>query len=112
MIDAGRKRSHAASWIESSLLRGLILAVAMAAPWTSVVCAAEPGIITSLRAIRSLSKAQAQSGLPVAFEATVTYYTGSGVDLFVQDDGQAIYVETKPYKDLAPGDRVLVRGTT
>ena len=112
MKDAGRKRLHAASWYGSSLMRGLILAVAMAAPWTSVIWAGEPGIITSLRAIRSLSKAQAQSGLPVAFEATVTYYTGSGVDLFVQDDGQAIYVETKPYKDLVPGDRVLVRGTT
>ena len=112
MNHAGRKRSHAASWIESSLLRGLFLAVAMVAPWTSVVWAADPSPINSLRAIRALSKAEAQSGLPVAFEATVTYYNRADVDLFVQEDGQAIYVETKPYKDLAPGDRVLVRGTT
>ena len=84
----------------------LILALAPVAE------AAEPSVLTTLHAIHSLSKADSQKGLPVAFEATVTYYTRSGVDLFVQDGSEAIYVETKPLQDLALGDRVLVRGKT
>jgi diguanylate cyclase (GGDEF)-like protein len=84
----------------------LILALA------PVAGAAEPAVLTTLHAIHSLSKADAQKGLPVAFEATVTYYTRSGVDLFVQDGGEAIYVETRQLQDLTPGDRVLVRGRT
>ena len=68
--------------------------------------------VTSIHAIHILPKAEAQTGLPVAFEATVTYYNRSDVDLFVQDGGEAIYVETKPGEDLVPGDRVRVRGKT
>jgi diguanylate cyclase (GGDEF)-like protein len=68
--------------------------------------------LTSIHAIHILPKSEAQTGLPVAFEATVTYYNRSDVDLFVQDGGEAIYVETKPGEDLVPGDRVRVRGKT
>ncbi len=50
--------------------------------------------------------------MPVAFEATVTYYDKTNVDLFVQDGNDAIYVETKTNEDLVTGDRVLVRGKT
>jgi diguanylate cyclase (GGDEF)-like protein len=89
-----------------------ISALAIILGFTSAAWAAEPGAITTLHAIHALSKADAQKGLQVAFEATVTYYTRTGVDLFVQDGGEAIYVETKPFQDLAPGDRVLVRGKT
>jgi diguanylate cyclase (GGDEF)-like protein len=74
--------------------------------------AADPGTLTTLHSVHSLSKADAQKGLPVSFEATVTYYTRSGVDLFVQDGGEAIYVETKPLQDFLPGDRVRVTGKT
>jgi len=79
---------------------------------TQVIWAAEPAVLKTLHAVHSLSTADAQKGLPVAFEATVTYYTRTGVDLFVQDGNEAIYVETKPLQNLAPGDRVLVRGKT
>lgn len=51
-------------------------------------------------------------GLEVAFEATVSYYNGTDLDLFVQDGSEAIYVVGQPNQDLAPGDRVLVRGKT
>ena len=78
----------------------------------SVAWAAEPGALTTLHAIHVLSKADAAKGLPVAFEATVTYYNRTDVDLFVQDGNEAIYVGTKPNLDLAPGDRVLVVGKT
>ncbi len=112
MKDARRKRSHATRWLEDSLFLRIILAVAIAAAWSSAAFAEQPAGLTSLHAIHSLTKAQAREGLPVAFEATVTYYNRSGIDLFVQDGDAAIYVETKGYEDLAPGDRVLVGGKT
>jgi diguanylate cyclase (GGDEF)-like protein len=98
--------------MEGMLTRFLILAVALGISGSFENLAAEPSAITSLHAIHTLSKAQARAGLPVAFEATITYYNKSAVDLFVQDGDEAIYVETKGYEDLAPGDRVLVRGKT
>jgi diguanylate cyclase (GGDEF)-like protein len=74
--------------------------------------AADPAPLTTLHAIRALTLSEAQKGLPVAFEATVTYYNPIDVDLFVQDGDDAIYVEAKTSEALLPGDRVLVRGKT
>jgi diguanylate cyclase (GGDEF)-like protein len=112
--EAGATSVRAAGPTETSFTRILFFAFAMAVAWTSAACAEEAGagVVTSLHAIHNLTKAQAESGLPVAFEATVTYYNKSAVDLFVQDGDEAIYVETKGNDDLAPGDRVLVRGKT
>jgi diguanylate cyclase (GGDEF)-like protein len=88
-----------------------ISAVAVILATCSAVWAAAPSdTLTSLRQITALSNAQAGNGLPVAFEATVTYtvdYT-----LFVQDDGVGIYVGIKPDVVLVPGDRILVQGKT
>jgi diguanylate cyclase (GGDEF)-like protein len=92
--------------------RALTLAVVMAAAFAAAASAAEREPLTTIHAIKSLSKADARAGLSVAFEATVTYYNKTDVDLFVQDGQEAIYVETKPGKHLSPGDRVLVRGKT
>ena len=111
-MGAGAVRIRAARSLGSALTQNLLLLFAMAAAWTSIAWTAEPNTLTTLRAIRALSKAEARSGLPVAFEATVTYYNKSDVDLFVQDGDEAIYIETKPNEDLASGDRVLVRGKT
>jgi diguanylate cyclase (GGDEF)-like protein len=94
------------------MIRTLILAVSMVAVSATAATAAGPGTLTTLHAIRSLTKAEASRGLLVAFEATVTYYNKTDVDLFVQEGNDAVYVETKPNEDLAPGDRVLVRGKT
>jgi len=72
-----------------------------------------PPTLTSLRVIHSLTREESGLSLPVAFEATVTYYDNSGgTDLFVQDGGVAIYVYAKPGAGLVPGDRVMVRGRT
>ena len=76
----------------------------------NVALAIEPGTLTTLHAIHSLTKAQAAAAPSAAFEATVTYYDTSDVDLFVQEGGEAIYVETKAHQDLRPGDRVLIHG--
>jgi diguanylate cyclase (GGDEF)-like protein len=80
--------------------------------WAVVARAAAPAPITTLRALHALTNAEAANGFPVAFEATVTYYAKGDVDLFVQDGELAIYVETFRGANIAPGDRVLVRGKT
>jgi len=73
---------------------------------------AQPAPISSLKTLHNLTNEQAGHSLPVAFEATVTYYAKGGFDLFVEDDGLAIYVQSFTNLDLVPGDRVLVRGKT
>ena len=40
---------------------------------SSIACAAEPAPLTSLRAIRAITNAEASHAPPVAFEGTVTY---------------------------------------
>jgi diguanylate cyclase (GGDEF)-like protein len=74
--------------------------------------AAGPAPLTSLRAIRALTNVEANHSLPVAFEATVTFFRGSERTMFVQDGNAAIYVSPPPNARFAPGDRVLVIGTT
>jgi diguanylate cyclase (GGDEF)-like protein len=80
--------------------------------WGQAARASDPDARTTLRALHALTNAEASQGLPVAFEATVTYYNPHDSDLFVQDGSLAIYVETQPGGSWLPGDRVLVRGTT
>ncbi|HUN85023.1 MAG TPA: GGDEF domain-containing protein [Terracidiphilus sp.] len=91
-------------------MKGLILLLAVLHPlrmWP------EETTLTTLNAIHSLADAEAKRGVPVLFEATVTYYDNSGgTDLFVEDQGRAIYVYTKPGAGLVPGDRVLIKGRT
>jgi diguanylate cyclase (GGDEF)-like protein len=74
--------------------------------------AAEPGILTTLQAIQTLTNAEASHSPTVAFEATVGYSRGYEKQLFVQDGGVAIYVRTPTTTQFAPGDRILVRGVT
>ena len=93
-------------------LRVLAIVLALAVGWGVLPLAAQGTPLTSLRSIRAMNEAEVRKGVSVAFEATVTYYNRSDVDLFVQDGDDAIYVETHPDEDLVPGDRVLVRGKT
>ncbi len=93
-------------------MKKALKALAMILGCASVAWAAEPGALTTVHAIHSLTKAEAAKGLPVAFEGTVTYYNRNDIDLFVQDGDEAVYVETKAQLDIAPGDWVLVRGVT
>ncbi len=93
-------------------MKRLIHSIAIVLAWTSTACAVEPGALTTLRAIHALSNAEASHVLPVAFEATVTYFRDDLNRLFVQDSNLAIYVHAPKGAGLIPGDRVLVRGTT
>src|SRR5579863_6019695 len=74
--------------------------------------AQQPKPLTSLAAVHAISNATAAQSIPVAFEGTVTYYENGNVDLFVQDQNTAIYVETTANLKLITGDRVLVEGIT
>jgi len=112
MKEAGAIRLSGKGSIGRALTRSLVLAVVILSASSLLTRAAEPIALTSIHAIHTLTKAQAGGGLPVAFEATVTYYNRNDIDLFVQDGDEAIYVETKGYEDLTLGDRVLVRGKT
>ena len=78
----------------------------------SSACVAQPATLTSLRAIHALTNAEASQHLPVAFEATVTYYRGYETNLFVQDGEFAIYIQAPADLHLLPGDRILVQGKT
>jgi hypothetical protein len=87
-------------------MKKLISAIAVFFLCCMAAPAAVPGPLTSLRAIHALTNAQASQALPVAFEATVTYFRWYESTLFVQDDGVALYVQTPPGAKVAPGDRV------
>ena len=91
-------------------MKRLILAVAIVFGWASAAWAAGPSPLTDLRAITALSNAEASHHLPVAFEATVSYFPGYESLLFVQDGDAGIFVLAPMNVRLAAGDRVLVRG--
>jgi diguanylate cyclase (GGDEF)-like protein len=78
----------------------------------ATVLQAAPAPLTTLHAVKLLSNADAAQGLPVAFEATVTYFRGYQNELFVQDGQDAIFVKADTGAALVPGDRVLVKGMT
>ena len=80
---------------------------------SSSMAKAAPGTLTDLQSIHALTNAEASKAIPVAFEATVTYYRAYEEVLFVQDGNAAIYVQ--PPDTLAkvvPGDRILIHGKT
>ncbi len=91
-------------------MKRLISIAAFFSGWATVACAAVP--LTTLHSIHSLTNAEAGKALPVAFEATITYYNPKDIDMFVQDGDEAIYVQATKGAGLARGDRVLVRGHT
>ncbi len=59
-----------------------------------------------------MTNAEAGQGLPVAFEATVTYFRNYEKTMFVQDGDVAIYVQATTAAKLVPGDRIFIKGTT
>jgi diguanylate cyclase (GGDEF)-like protein len=94
-------------------MKRLIFTIAIILGWAVVAWgAAEPAPLTTLQAIHSLSNVEASQSLPVAFEATVTYFRGYEDFMFVQDEDSAVFVHLRVIPTLVPGDRVLVRGTT
>src|SRR5579863_355851 len=93
-------------------IRNSVAAFAIALGSAASVWATSAPVLTTLHAIHVLTNAEASYRLPVAFEATVTYYRGYENNLFVEEGGEAIYVQAPTDAKLVPGDRVLVRGKT
>jgi diguanylate cyclase (GGDEF)-like protein len=90
----------------------LLAMVPLASAATPAPSAAPPPAQTiGLHAAATLTNAQASQHPTAVFQATVTYYRSYDKDLFVQDGSDAIYVHPKASFNLAPGDRVVVRGT-
>ncbi len=93
-------------------MKRLVLRFVVALASFSMAWASVPAINTTVRDIRSLSRAEADRGRPVVFEATVTYFRPEVHDLFVQDGNAGIFIETSTSQNLTPGDRVRIKGTT
>ena len=93
-------------------MKRLIPPLALVLGWAAAACALAPAPLKTLRAIDELTNTEAGKEAPVDFEATVTYFRGSEATLFVQDDGQAIFVMPPGELSLAPGDRVRIQGVT
>ena len=85
--------------------------VALIFACASTAWGADPAATTTLSAIHAMTNADVTPGLPVAFEATVTYFRGYERALFVQDGDVAIFVKATTEAKLVTGDRILVRGT-
>ncbi|MGB7267403.1 MAG: GGDEF domain-containing protein [Terracidiphilus sp.] len=94
-------------FIKPHLFGAIILSSAAA-----VASAAAPTPLTSLASIHRLTNVEASKALPVAFEATVTYFSQPRGNLFVQDGHTGIYVWGASSAKVSPGDRVLVKGVT
>ena len=94
------------------MMKRLIPVIAILLGWASAAWAAAPAPLTTVQAIRALTNVEASMGLPVAFQATVTYNRSYERLLFVQDGDAAIYIGYPTPLKLVPGDRVVVRGKT
>jgi diguanylate cyclase (GGDEF)-like protein len=93
-------------------MKRLLSTLAILFACAAIAWAVAPAPLTTLRAVTALSNAEASRGLPVDFEATVTYYRDPEHTLFVQDGDSAIFVYQLKNLNLVPGDRILVRGKT
>jgi hypothetical protein len=101
-----------AFWKSGLRMKRSLLAIAIVFGWTVEICASSPAPLATLRAVHALSNDEASGALPVAFEATITYLPDYEKAMFVQDGGDAIYVEGAVDPALKVGDRVLVKGAT
>jgi hypothetical protein len=97
--------------VKSVLIRRVVFPAAILFAFVPVASAAPPAPPIGLHAAATITNDEAAKHPPVAFEATVTYYHSHDGDLFVQDGDDAIFVFAPKALKLAPGDRILVRGT-
>jgi diguanylate cyclase (GGDEF)-like protein len=93
-------------------MRVLTAIAAVLLTGASAAWAGGPAPLTSLRAVRALSNAEAAQELPVSIQATVTYYRSYEHTLFVQDGADAIYVQAPEGLKIAAGDLVEIEGST
>ncbi len=69
--------------------------------------------LTRIEQIRSLSPAEANRGYPARIKGVITYYGGTGLELFIQDQTGGIYIDTaESVGNVHAGDLVEVAGFT
>jgi diguanylate cyclase (GGDEF)-like protein len=93
-------------------MKRTIAAIAVLLGCSTSLHGAAPAPLTSLRAIKSVTNAEASHALPVSFTGTVTYFRSYERTMFVQDGDWAIYVQANTDKKFLPGDVVHINGTT
>lgn len=86
---------------------GIVFLAAISSVW-----AGAPNSLSTVHAVHSLTRAEAEQARPVAFEGTVTFYLAQQKNLFIQDGSDGLFVKATTATKLVPGDRVLVKGTT
>lgn len=106
-----RRQNHSEG-AQFELTKQFIAAFAMLIACVAVAGAAEPAPLTTLVSIRQLSNAEAAKGIPVAIQATVTYFRAYRKNMFVQDGATGLFVKATTNVKLVPGDRVLIKGVT
>ncbi len=94
------------------LTKQVIFAAAIVLASTLAEGASPPAPLTTLDSVRGLSSAEAAKGIPVAIEATVTYFRSYRKNMFVQDGSTGLFVKATTNVKLIPGDRVLIKGVT
>jgi diguanylate cyclase (GGDEF)-like protein len=94
------------------LTKRFIAAVAVVLASVAAAGAAPPPPLTTLDSVRRLSNAEAAKGIPVAVQATVTYFRSYRRNMFVQDGSTGVFVKATTSVKLVPGDRVLIKGVT
>ncbi len=100
-IRGGRRRQAAQRW-QRRLFRGLFAGFCLflvahpllAASTRASVLQSKYPLLTTVRQVRRLSRAEADRGYPVRLRAVATYCGGAGWQLFVQDHTGGIYVVT------------------
>jgi PAS domain S-box-containing protein len=93
--------------------RNVILMVTIAGFIAASAGAAEPELLSSISAIKSLSKEDAVKKLPVRIRAVVTKIDPAAGQMFLQDDTGGIYSTfVQPSEEAARGDLVEVEGET
>ncbi len=93
--------------------RNAILMVTIAWLIAATAGAAQPEPLTSISAIKSLSKEDAERKLPVRIRAVVTKIDPAKGQTFLQDDTGGIYATyVQPSEEAARGDLVEVEGET
>lgn len=94
-------------WIKRVLFGGALLSSVIA-----TARAASPVPLTSIEAVQRITRSEAANRLPVAIQATVTYFRAYRRNMFVQDGSRGIFVKANTNLALIPGDRVLIKGVT
>lgn len=86
--------------------------VLLLSAWAPLQAQSAPAPLTSIAAVRQLRAAEAAKALPVDLTGVVTYSNPAENDLFIQEGAGWIYVQPDKRYLIAPGSRVVVKGTT